>query len=125
PLARGRTGSATAPEIGLPREAFRIMGQEFDAKYPRERRCAASQDGSWRAQKFPARAFAFSADGIFQRPAYSRRGTGIDFSDPVWPRLGFINAPSSNWNSLGGEAAAPYPDPPSAAFPPHLALGLP
>src|SRR5262249_43653341 len=70
PLARGRTGSANAPEIGLPREAFRIMGQEFDAKYPRERRCAASQDGCWRAQKFPARAFAFSADGIFQRPAY-------------------------------------------------------
>jgi len=125
PLARGRTGSANAPEIGLPREAFRIMGQEFDAKYPRERRCAASQDGCWRAQKFPARAFAFSADGIFQRPAYSRRVTGIDFSDPVWLRLGFINELSYNWNSLVSELARAYRDRRSAAFLHQWTLAMP
>src|SRR5262249_57079389 len=91
-----------ALQAGLPREAFRIMGQEFDAKYPRERRCAPSQDGCWRAQGFPARAFAFSADGIFQHPAYSRRGTGIVFSDPGLLGLRFINELSYNSKLQGG-----------------------
>jgi hypothetical protein len=105
-----------ALQAGLPREAFRIIGQEFDTKYPRERRCAASQDDCWRAQGFPARAFAFSADGIFQHPVYSRRVTGIDFSDPVWLRLGFINELSYNWNSQVSELARAYRDRRSAAF---------
>jgi hypothetical protein len=116
PLARGRTGSGNALQTGLPREAFRIMADEFDAKYPRERRCAPSQDGCWRAQGFPARAFAFSADGIFQHPAYSRRVTGIDFSDPVWLRLGFINELSYNWNSQVSELARAHRDRRSTAF---------
>ena len=47
---------------------------------------------------FP-RAFAFSADGIYDRAALSRRVSGIDFSDPVWLRLGFINEHRYNWNS--------------------------
>jgi hypothetical protein len=92
-----RAGSAL--EAGLPRAAFRIMTAEFDAKYPPARRCAVTQDGCWRAQGFPPRAFAFSADGIFDHPAYSRRVPGIDFSDPVWLRLGFINELAYNWNS--------------------------
>jgi hypothetical protein len=116
PLARGRTGSGNALESGLPPEAFRIMADEFNAKYPRERRCAPSQDGCWRAQGFPARAFAFSADGIFQHPAYSRRVTEIDFSDPVWLRLGFINELAYNWNSQVSELARAYRDRRSAAF---------
>jgi hypothetical protein len=42
---------------------------------------------------FPNRTLAFSADGIFQQPAprYSRRTWTIDFSDPAWLRLGFLN----------------------------------
>ena len=44
--------------------------------------------------------FAFSADGIFDRPAFSRRVAGIDFADPAWLRLGFINENRYNWNSL-------------------------
>jgi hypothetical protein len=92
-----RAGSAF--EVGLPREAFRSMAAEFDAKYPPARRCAPTQDGCWRGRAFPAHAFAFSADGIFDPGAYSRRVTGIDFSDPVWLRLGFINELAYNWNS--------------------------
>src|SRR2546430_1117957 len=76
-----RAGGAL--EAGLPRDAFARMAAEFDAKYPPARRCRATQDGCWRGQGFPPRAFAFSADGILEHPAYSRRVTGIDFSDPV------------------------------------------
>jgi hypothetical protein len=88
-----------ALEAGLPAEAFRAMAAEFDAKYPPARRCDPAQDGCWRGQAFPARAFAFSADGIYDRSPYSRRVAGIDFSDPVWLRLGFINEQGYNWNS--------------------------
>jgi hypothetical protein len=88
-----------ALEAWLPPAAFRFMAAEFDARYPRARRCDPAQDGCWRGQAFPARAFAFSADGIHDRPAYSRRVTGIDFADPVWLRLGFINELGYNWNS--------------------------
>jgi hypothetical protein len=88
-----------ALEAGLPAEAFRRMAAEFDAEYPRARRCDPAQDGCWRGQAFPRQPFAFSADGIYDRPAYSRRVAAIDFSDPVWLRLGFINELGYNWNS--------------------------
>jgi hypothetical protein len=88
-----------ALEAGLPPAAFRFMAAEFDTKYPPARRCDRAQDGCWRGQSFPARAFAFSADGLFDRPTYSRRVTGIAFDDPVWLRLGFINELGYNWNS--------------------------
>ncbi len=84
-------------EAGLPAEAFRFMAAEFDAQYPRERRCAPSAAGCWRGGGFPDRAFAFSADGIYQRPAYSRQVTDIDFADAVWLRLGFVNEVRYNW----------------------------
>ena len=92
-------GPGGALEAGLPSQAFRLMAAEFDAKYPPERRCDPRADGCWRGQGFPDRPFAFSADGIYQQPAYSRRVSGIDFSDPVWLRLGFINELRYNWNS--------------------------
>jgi hypothetical protein len=88
-----------ALEAGLPAEAFRFMAGEFDARYPRAQRCDPAQDGCWRGQAFPRQPFAFSADGIYDRPAYSRRVAAIDFSDPVWLRLGFINELGYNWNS--------------------------
>jgi len=90
-LVDGPAGAGGALEAGLPRDAFRRMAAEFDATYPPARRCARTQDGCWRGQAFPTHAFAFSADGIFDRPAYSRRVADIDFSHPVWLRLGFIN----------------------------------
>jgi hypothetical protein len=109
-----RAGSAL--EAGLPRAAFRSMATEFDATYPPARRCAATQDGCWRSQGFPPRTFAFSADGMFDHPAYSRRVTGIDFSDPVWLRLGFINELAYNWNSQVSDLARAQRDRRSLAF---------
>jgi hypothetical protein len=92
-----RAGGAL--EAGLPREAFRLMAAEFDAAYPPERRCDPAKFGCWRGQGVPDQPFAFSADGILDRPAYSRRVTGIDFADPVWLRLGFINEFRYNWTA--------------------------
>jgi hypothetical protein len=89
-------GRAGALERGLPAEAYRLMTAEFDARHPRESRCAVNSAGCWRGE-FPMRAYAFSADAIYSGADYSRRVTGIDFSDPVWLRLGFINE-GYNWN---------------------------
>src|SRR5262249_2309114 len=129
PLSRGRTESASqrgnALEAGLPREAFRLMAAEFDTKYPPARRCAPTQDGCWRGQGFPTQAFAFSADGIFQHPAYSRRVTGIDFSDPVCLRPAFITAPASNWNSQVSARARAQRDRRSLAFLHRWTLRMP
>jgi len=51
----------------------------------------AGTSGCWRPGAIPDRPFAFAADGLFDGHAYSRRGGGVDFSDPVWLRLGIIN----------------------------------
>ncbi len=88
-----------ALEAGLPTEVFRFMAAGFDAEYPPERRCARDAPGCWRQSPGPDRAFAFSADGIYDRPAYSRRVIDIDFSDAVWLRLGFVNERQYNWYS--------------------------
>jgi hypothetical protein len=92
-------GPGGALEAGLPAEAFRLMAREFDEKYPPERRCDPRVDGCWRGQALPTRPFAFSADALGDHARYSRRATGIDFADPVWLRLGFINERGYNWNS--------------------------
>lgn len=76
-------------EAGLPSDAYRLMADEFSAQYPPGRR---------RAGRPPEQPFAFSADGIFDRSLYSRRVSEIDFSDPVWLRLGFINDSRYNWD---------------------------
>jgi hypothetical protein len=88
-----------ALEASLPPQAFRPMAAEFDARYPPQQRCDPALFGCWRRDKFPERPFAFSADGIYQGTAYSRRVSAIDFSDPVWLRLGFINERRYNWLS--------------------------
>ena len=88
-----------ALETGLPVSAFQLMAAEFDARYPPERRCDLKIDGCWRGDAFPQRPYAFSSDGIYGHPMLSRRVTDIDFSDPIWLRLGFINERGYNWNS--------------------------
>ena len=45
----------------------------------------------------PTELYAFSADSPFAAPAYSRLVAGVDFSDPVWLRLGFVNDKRYNW----------------------------
>jgi hypothetical protein len=85
-----------ASRSGLPTEVFRFMAEQFAAQYPPERRCDERARGCWRPD-LSTSGYAFSADGIFDRASYSRRVTGIDFSDPVTLRLGFINELIYNW----------------------------
>lgn len=87
-----------ALEQSLPAEVYRHLAGEFDKQYPPARRCGPTVDGCWHNGGFPNRPFAFSADGIFHRSDYSRAVTGIDFSDPIWLRLGFINESRYNWS---------------------------
>ena len=92
-----------ALEQGLPAGAFRSMAERFNAAYPSERRCQPGTFLCWRPGGVPDRAFAFAADGVFDRHAYSRRVTDIDFQSPVWLRLGFINDLSLNFAGREGE----------------------
>ncbi|MDT3687863.1 MAG: hypothetical protein RO009_22770 [Pseudorhodoplanes sp.] len=82
----------------LPPDVYRIMAAEFDKAYPPERRCNPAESGCWRTGSGPASAFAFSADGIFDKGEFSRRVDDIDFADPVWLRLGFTNESIYNWD---------------------------
>lgn len=82
---------------GLPADVYRHLVAEFDRQYPPAKRCSAEQSGCWRGSGLPERTFAFSADGIFHKSEMSRSVTALDFSDPIWLRLGFINDMRYNW----------------------------
>jgi hypothetical protein len=93
-----------ALKAGLPADVFEAMRAELDAKYPPQRRCDPKAFGCWRGEGFPDRAFAFSSDAVYDRPlfsrqVFSRQVSGIDFVDPIWLRLGFINELGYNWIS--------------------------
>jgi hypothetical protein len=93
-------GGGGALERGLPPEVFRIMSAEFDEVYPPGQRCRREQGGCWRAHGFPDRTYALSADGLWDRPSYSRRVAGINFNDPSQLRFGFPNELRYDWNTL-------------------------
>lgn len=86
-----------ALERDLPADVYRHLASEFDRQYPLAKRCNAAAQGCWLQTAPPDRAFAFSADGIFHKSGMSRAVTEINFSDPVWLRLGFINEGRYNW----------------------------
>jgi hypothetical protein len=86
-----------ALEQSLPSDVYRHLAREFETRYPPAQRCAPSSAGCWRQTGWPDRPFAFSADGVWRTPAYSRSVTALDFSDPVWLRLGFINEHRYGW----------------------------
>ena len=88
-----------ALERGLPADVYRHLAQEFDAQYPPAQRCDPKKFGCWRNNGFPDAAFAFSADSVWHKAAMSRAVTALDFSDPVWLRLGFINEARYNWTA--------------------------
>ncbi len=81
-------------ERALPASVYQRMTREFNTLYPTVRCKPAS--GCWQADH-PARAFAFSADGIFHKSDLSRAASAIDFSDPIRLRLGFANERRYNW----------------------------
>ena len=83
----------------LPAAVYRHMADEFDRQYPPAVRCRPGAEGCWQGSA-PERAFAFSADSVFHPSELSRAVTGVDFSDPVSLRLGFINELRYNWYTL-------------------------
>lgn len=87
-----------AVEQGLPAQVYRHMADEFDKLYPPARRCGPAVAGCWHNGGYPDRLYAFSADGLFHKSGMSRAVTDIDFTDPVWLRLGFINEAKYNWS---------------------------
>lgn len=86
-----------ALQRGLPAEVYRHLANEFDALYPQPARCGPRVPGCWQEYPLPDRTFAFSADGIFHKSDLSRAVTSLDFTDPIWLRLGFINEARYNW----------------------------
>lgn len=82
---------------GLPPDVYRAMATEFERAYPAANACDAKTVGCWKRSPRPKQVYAFSFDGIYDKPAYSRRVTGIDFSDVEWQRLGFVNEGAYNW----------------------------
>ncbi|HEY1475741.1 MAG TPA: hypothetical protein VGF53_16820 [Pseudolabrys sp.] len=88
---------AEALQRGLPADVHRQMAQEFDALYPPAVRCKPGSAGCWQDQGRPDKVYAFSADSVWRKTAASRSVTALDFSDPVWLRLGFINEVRYNW----------------------------
>jgi hypothetical protein len=85
------------------------MSAELNAEYPVERRCRSEGGCAWN-QGVPQHVFAFSADGIYDHPQYSRRVSSIDFEDSTWLRLGFTNDKTYNWYSHGSDLKRGYRD---------------
>lgn len=86
-------------EKTLPRDVYRVLLAEFDALYPPARRCDPKRMGCWQNNGLPDSVFAFSADSIWYKTDFSRTVNAVDFSDPVWLRLGFVNEARYNWTA--------------------------
>lgn len=92
-------GADAARTSGLPRAVFDYLDRQFAEQYPPEKRCNDQSRGCWRADRSRfADGFGFSTDGIFDHGVFSRRVTGIAFSDPVHARLGVVNEHVYNWS---------------------------
>lgn len=98
-------------ERELPSDVFKFMAAQFDALYPADQRCVSKVGGCWRGDPFPQTLFAFSSDAVYDRPAYSRRVTTVDFDDPTWLRLGFINDVRYNWYNHTSDVQRGHRDP--------------
>lgn len=92
----GKPGALLERE--LPADVYKFMAAKFDAVYPPAVRCKDTQ-GCWKDMGGPDRLYAFSADGVFGNAGASRAVTGIDFSEPLWLRLGFTNDVGYNWGT--------------------------
>ncbi len=91
-------GPDAANTSGLPRAVFDYLDRQFAEQYPPDKRCDDPSRGCWRTNRSAAQdGFGFSTDAIFDPGPYSRRVTGIGFSDPVHAHLGVINEHVYNW----------------------------
>ena len=86
-------------ERTLPADVYRALLSEFDALYPEARRCDPKAFGCWRGNGTPDRPYAFSADSIWHKTDASRSVASVDFSNPIWLGLGFINEVQYNWTA--------------------------
>ncbi len=90
--------SVAGGPTGLPDDVLRGLTAQYNKQYPPAQRCADPGRGCWRPDRAAAmNGYSFSADGIFDRAEFSRRVTGIRFSDPVWLRIGTLNDLIYNW----------------------------
>jgi len=100
PIAEGHNVFLPEPggvlERSLPPDVYRHMADQFEAQYPPAVRCQPGSVGCWQGSH-PESTFAFSADGVFHPSEFSRAVPSLDFSDPVWLRIGFINELRYNW----------------------------
>jgi hypothetical protein len=92
----GKPGAVLERE--LPDDVYKFMAAKFDAVYPPAVQCKGTP-GCWKGMGGPDRLYAFSADGVFGNAGASRAVTGIDFSEPVWLRLGYTNDVRYNWDT--------------------------
>jgi hypothetical protein len=101
PIEEGHNVFLPGPalERALPADVYRELLAAFDAQYPPAQRCDPKTFGCWRNGGMPKSAFAFSADSIWRPTDYSRKVNALDFSDPVWLRLGFVNELRYNWTT--------------------------
>ena len=97
----GKPGDVLARD--LPGDVYQFMAAKFDAVYPPAVQCKDTP-GCWKGMGGPDRLYAFSADGVFNNAGASRAVTGIDFSEPVWLRLGFTNDRRYNWDTDAPDA---------------------
>ncbi|AXK81604.1 hypothetical protein DW352_14400 [Pseudolabrys taiwanensis] len=86
-------------ERTLPADVYRTLLGEFDALYPEAQRCDPTAFGCWRGNGTPDRPYAFSADSVWHKSDASRSVTSVDFANPVWLGLGFINEVKYNWTA--------------------------
>lgn len=83
----------------LPAEFYEKSMQLFDTTYPPETRCSPLQTrfmprllrGEGSARERFARAYAFSADGLWSDAKYSRQTTSVEFHNIADLRAGFVN----------------------------------
>jgi hypothetical protein len=91
-------GPSAARDSGLPTDVLKVLEAQFNERYPPDKRCDDTAQGCWRPDRSAeADGYAFSADAIFQHPAFSRSVTGIDFADPAHARLGVVNELTYGW----------------------------
>ncbi|MGD9152037.1 MAG: hypothetical protein PVG30_00005 [Gammaproteobacteria bacterium] len=86
----------------LPKNILQELRKDFFRYYPRKNWCDKDTFGCWRyfyASPIPSSTFAFSADGFWQSPKYSRVVHAINFSSLATFRGGFVNDLSKNWYS--------------------------
>jgi hypothetical protein len=91
----GKPGNVLERE--LPPDVYNFMRSKFDTIYPPGVRCKG--DSTCANMGELDRLYAFSADGVFGSGGASRQQREIDFSDPVWLRLGFVNDLIYNWDT--------------------------